>query len=43
MTRSRRYLDLVCQDFMLELSNKQLDVAKQLANCVQGECKPSKC
>ncbi|KAJ9119560.1 hypothetical protein QFC22_003269 [Naganishia vaughanmartiniae] len=25
---------------MLELSNKQLDVAKQLANCVQGECKP---
>lgn len=27
---------------MLELSNKQLDVAKQLTNCVQGECKPSK-
>jgi hypothetical protein len=32
----------VCEDFMLELSNKQLDVAKQLTNCVQGECKPSK-
>lgn len=27
---------------MLELSNKQLDVGKQLTNCVQGECKPSR-
>lgn len=32
----------VGDDFLLELANKQLDVAKQLATCVQGECKPSK-
>jgi len=34
------YQVLVSDDFLLELANKQLDVAKQLATCVQGECKP---
>jgi hypothetical protein len=32
----------VGQDFLIEQSNMQLDLAKMLSSCVQGECKPSK-